>query len=154
MKGPYEIKLCYCIKKQDPKRKIGFLIFYLPHFSLKKFLDPFISQKKNSSDYRLHGTQNDRLELTVSTQKSVLKNMHWGLRYWPKRAQIEVAKPNLHILRHFGQYLRTRYVFFKTDFCIETVGSSRSFWVPWSLKRNKFFLPYKGVQANLWAKIK
>ena len=64
VEGPYEIKLCYCVKKQGPKRKIGFLIFYLPHFSLKKFLDPFISQKKNSSDYRLHGTQNDRLELT------------------------------------------------------------------------------------------
>ena len=46
VEGPYKIKLCYCIKKQDPKRKIGFLIFYLPHFSLKKFLDPFISQKK------------------------------------------------------------------------------------------------------------
>ena len=75
VEGPYEIKLCYCIKKQDPKRKIGFLIFYLPHFSLKKFPDPFISQKKNSSDYRLHGTQNNRLELTVSTQKLVLKNI-------------------------------------------------------------------------------
>ena len=126
VKGPYEIKLYYCIKKQDPKRKIGFLIFYLPHFSLKKFLDPFIGQKNNSSDYRLHGTQNDRLELTVSTQKSFLKNMHWVLRYWPKCAQIQVTKPNLHILRHFGPYLGTLYVFFKTDFCIETVSSSRS----------------------------
>ena len=36
---------------------------------------PFISRKKNCSDYRLHGTQNDRLILTVSTHKSVLKNM-------------------------------------------------------------------------------
>ena len=69
VKGPYEIKLYYCIKKQDPKRKIGFLIFYLPHFSLKKFLDPFIGQKNNSSDYRLHGIKNDQLEPTVSTQK-------------------------------------------------------------------------------------
>ena len=69
VKGPYEIKLYCCIKKQDQKRKIGFLIFYLSHFLLKKFLDPFIGQKNNSSDYGLHGTQNDRLELTVSTQK-------------------------------------------------------------------------------------
>ena len=31
--------------------------------------------------HKLHGIQNDRLTLTVSTQKSVLKNMHWVLRY-------------------------------------------------------------------------
>ena len=34
---------------------------------------------------------------------------------------------------HFCQYLRTRWIFFKTDFCVETLGSSRSFWVPWTL---------------------
>ena len=88
VKGPYEIKLYYYIKKQDPNRKIGFLIFYLPFSSLKKFLDPFIGQKYNSSAYRLHGTQNDRLELTVSTQKSDLKNMQRVPRYWPKRLKI------------------------------------------------------------------
>ena len=99
----------------------------LHFFQFFKFQSPFISPKKNSSDYRVHGTQNDRLESRVSTQKLVFKNMHWVLRYWPKCAQIQVAKPNLHILRHFGQYLRTWYVFFKTDFCIETVSSSRSF---------------------------
>ena len=80
VEGPYEIKLYYCIKKQDLKRKIGFLIFYRPHFSLKKILDPFIGQKNNSSDYRLHDTQNDRLDPTVSTQKSVLKKMYRVLR--------------------------------------------------------------------------
>ena len=127
VKGLYKIKLYYCIKKQDPKRKIGFLIFYLPHFSLKKFLDPFTGQKNNSSDYRLHGTQNDQLELTVSTQKLVLKIMHRVLKYLPKCAKIEVAKPNLHILILFCQYLRTRCINFDTDFCVETVSSSWSF---------------------------
>ena len=34
------------MKKQDPKRKIWFFVFYLPPFSLKKFPDPFMSQKK------------------------------------------------------------------------------------------------------------
>ena len=68
-------------KETESKEKNWILIFYLPHFSLKKFLHPFIGQKNNSSDYRLHGTQNDRLEPTVSTQKSLLKNMHWVLRY-------------------------------------------------------------------------
>ena len=42
----------------------------------EKFQDPCISPKKNSSDYRVHGTQNDQLELMVLTQQSVLKNMH------------------------------------------------------------------------------
>ena len=98
VKGHYEIKLYYCVKKQDPKRKIGFLISYIPHFSLTKLPAPCISKNKNSSDYRLHGTQNDRLELTVSTQKSVLKNMHRVQRYYTICAEIQVAKPNLHIV--------------------------------------------------------
>ena len=42
---------------------------------------PLYKSEKNSSDYRVHGTQNDWLELTVSTQKSVLKSMHRVLRY-------------------------------------------------------------------------
>ena len=67
--------------------------FYLDHSNLHffyvfKFQDPIISPKKNSSDYRVHGTQNDRLEPTVSTQKSVLKNMQRVLRYWPKHLKI------------------------------------------------------------------
>ena len=46
---------------------------YLLNFGLQICLDPFIRQKKFCSVYRLHGTQNDWLELTVSTQKSVKK---------------------------------------------------------------------------------
>ena len=51
--------------------------FYLDHsilhfFYVFKFQDPIISPKKNSSDYRVHGTQNERLEPTVPTQKSIL----------------------------------------------------------------------------------
>ena len=53
--------------------------FHLDHsnrylFLLFKFQDPFISPKKNSSDYRVY--QNDRLETRVSMQKLVLKNMY------------------------------------------------------------------------------
>ena len=47
----------------------------------EKFKDPYISLKKDSYDYMVCGTQNNRLELTVSMQKSVLKNMHRVLRY-------------------------------------------------------------------------
>ena len=35
-----------------------------------------VSEKKNCIDYSVHGIQIDRLGLRVSTQKSVLKNMH------------------------------------------------------------------------------
>ena len=49
-----------------------------------KWCWPLYKWKKNPSDYRVHGIQTDRLGLTVSTQKSVLKNMHRVLRYWPK----------------------------------------------------------------------
>ena len=99
-----------------------------------KLTAPFITRKKNSSDHRVYGTQNDRLELTVSTQKSVLKNMHRVPRYWWKCVGIWPAKPNLHIFGQFWWYLWTQCIFFKPDFCIETVSSSQSFWVPWSLK--------------------
>ena len=35
--------------------------------------DPLYNSKKICSVYRLHGTQNDRLELTVSAQNSVFE---------------------------------------------------------------------------------
>ena len=53
----------------------------LHFFQFFKFQNPFISPKKNSFDYWVYGTQNDRLEPRVSTQKSGLKNMHWVPRY-------------------------------------------------------------------------
>ena len=55
--------------------------FSLGARNFKKTSDPLISEKKNCSDYRVHGIQNDRLGLTVSTQKSVLKNEHRVPRY-------------------------------------------------------------------------
>ena len=51
--------------------------------NFKKMSDPYISEKKNYSDYRVHGIQIDRLGLTVSTQKSFFKNMLRVLRYQP-----------------------------------------------------------------------
>ena len=47
----------------------------LPLALLKMVLSPFVSEKEDS-DYMDHGIQIDRLELMVSTQKWVLKNMH------------------------------------------------------------------------------
>ena len=60
----------------------------LHFFQFFKFQSPFISPKKNSSDYRVHGTQNDQLEPRVSTQKLVLKNMHRVPRYWQKHPKL------------------------------------------------------------------
>ena len=73
--------VCFYIYKSGEKLKKRFFWSYLLFFDRQICLDPFISQKKNFSVYGLHGTQNDRLELTVSTQKSVLKNIHLVPRY-------------------------------------------------------------------------
>ena len=53
-------------------------------FPLNFGSDPLKGKKKNCSDYGVHGIQIDRLRLTVSMQKSVLKNMHRVPRYRPK----------------------------------------------------------------------
>ena len=85
-----------------------------------------MSEKKICSDYRVHGIQIDQLGLMISTQQSVLKNMHRVLRYHQKSVQNWTSKPNQQILTYFGRYLRTRCIFFKTDCCVEIVTPSRS----------------------------
>ena len=64
-----------------------FWIFILTTFTAIFFLllqipGPLISPKKNSSNYRVHGTQNDRLESRVSIQKLV-----WSPEILAKRSQ-------------------------------------------------------------------
>ena len=66
------------MKKLNHLNMGNILYFHLDHsccylFYLFKFQDQV--RKKNSSDFRVYGTQNDRLETTVSTQTSVLKYM-------------------------------------------------------------------------------
>ena len=78
-------------------------------------------------------------ELTVSTQ-----NWFWIIcirsRIFAKRLEIlDVLVEKLN-LDTFNQYIRTQCILIKTDFCVETVGSSRSFWVPWT-----FFQLIKGI---------
>ena len=95
--------------------------------------DPFIGEKKNCSDYRVHGIQIDWLRLTVSMQKSVLKNMHRVPRYHQKSVKNWPSKPNQQNLTHFGRFLWPRCIFFKIVFCVETVSPSQSIWIPWTL---------------------
>ena len=82
--------------------------------------------------------QTDRpsdLVLDASTPKH--KNLKCGKRkvetYWTKHLKIWRFGLATWILAYFAKYLRTQCTFFKTDFCIETMSSSRSFWVPWTL---------------------
>ena len=58
--------------------------------------------KKNRSDYRVQGIKIDQLGLTISTQKSVLKNVHRVPRYYPKSVQNRPSKPNQQNLTHIG----------------------------------------------------
>ena len=85
------------------------------------------------SECSFHGTQNDRQDLTVSTQKSVWKTMHPDPRYIQNCFLTLWAKPNRQPKTDFNQYLGQYWVLLQTDFCVETVRSCRSFWVPWKL---------------------
>ena len=74
-------------------------------------------------------TQNDRLDPTVSMQKSVWKSDHRRLRNLQNYFSTWHAKPNHNLILFFLNYLGLGWSVFQTNFCIETVGSRRSFWV-------------------------
>ena len=68
---------------------------------------------------------------------SIIMNLNIGIGIWylqgslsvsvyQKSVQNRPSKPNLQNLIHFDQYLGTRCIVFKTDFCDETVNPSRS----------------------------
>ena len=68
-------------------KMINFKFFWLMATALSwltKWLWPLYKWKKNWLDYSVHGIQNDRLGLTVATQKSVWKNLHRVPRYLSK----------------------------------------------------------------------
>ena len=88
--------------------------FWSPSKTLKNRLTPY-NPNFFCSFHRVFVTQNDWLELTVSTKKSVLKNMHWVPRYYQKSFQNQPSKPNQQTLTHFGWYLskmKEKHVFF------------------------------------------
>ena len=55
--------------------------------------DPFKGEK-NCSDYGVHRIQIDRLGLTISTQKSILKIVHRVPRFYQKSVQNQPSKQN------------------------------------------------------------
>ena len=77
-----------CILRWYLPFPINFGVIYLWGSAPQLFTTPFITQKKFCSVYRVHGTQNDRLELTILMNKSVLKNMHRVLRNMSKCPKI------------------------------------------------------------------
>ena len=119
--------------------------FSLGARNFKKMSDPFICQK-NCSDYRVHGIQIDRLGLTISTQKSVLKNMHRVPRYYQKSVQNRPSKPNLQNLIHFGRYFWPRYIFL--HFALKPWVQAGWFEYHEPHNLNNFFSPFKGSQQN------
>ena len=50
-----------------------------------------------------------------------------------KKCQNRHSKPKQQNLTHFGWYLMTQCIIFKTNFCVEIVSPSLSIWIPWSL---------------------
>ena len=79
----------------------------------------------------------------------VLKSMHWIPRYWTKCVKIWKFGLLSKIPPHLYKYLGIRCLFFKTDFCFETVSLSQSFWVPWIPKTEQFFFSYNGLILSL-----
>ena len=55
--------------KMESTFPFNFGVIYLGGSAPQIFTTPFISPKKSCSVYMVHGTQNDRLEFMVSTQK-------------------------------------------------------------------------------------
>ena len=65
------------------------------HFKVFTYL--LYKSKNISSDYRLHGTQNNWLDPTVLTQKLVWKNMQW--EYQQKGRTFLAAKQALSTIK-------------------------------------------------------
>ena len=97
------------------------------------------------SIYGVHGTLFDRLGLTISTQKSVLKKKHRVMRYCPKYVEIWTFGSKSQFLTHISWFLWTHCIVLKTGWCVETVSPSRSKRVPWTPKTERnYFWPLKG----------
>ena len=77
-----------------------------------KFQDPFKNPKKRSSGYKVRGAQNDRLEPTVSTRKSVFKNMAKMYPNFSFQAKCQKFIP-------FRQYLWTPMNIFQNQFALK-----------------------------------
>ena len=94
---------------EGKKEFFDFGMFQTHHKFVKGWRGPLYRSKKSFSVYRVHGIQNDRLELTASTQQLVLQNMHRVLSYWsicPKIRRFGLASK---IWTRFDQYLGIRY---------------------------------------------
>merc|ERR1712208_177592 len=76
------------------------------------------------------GTQNLKLEMLFTTQKSVFNFEHPSRRKYPKCDQKWLIKPNCQIWTHLGHFLRVGSSKFKTDFCVVTSILSFKFRVP------------------------
>ena len=112
---------------------------------LSKFLCPFISEKKNCLDYRVHGIQNDRLNLTVSTQKLVLENMHRVPRYSPKCVKFCRFGLESRFWQFFGNIFVLCAYFSKPIFALKPWDWAGRFEYH-ALYKKKNFFTYKGAE--------
>ena len=93
----------------------------------------------------------DRLGLLVLLQKSVLKNVHWDPKYNQKSVENQPSKPNQQNSTHFSQYRGTRCMFFKTDFCVETVSPSWSIYIEIPKHTNISIILQISMQQKFWS---
>ena len=139
------------------KAKFQKNVFFCPTYSILAFLiaiSPIWGHKKNFFKVWHVGTQNLRLEMLITAQKSVFNFDHPSRRKCPKTNQKWRFEPNGWILVCFGHFLRLGLSKLKTDFCAVISISSLKFWVPTCHTLKKFFLrPQIGLFAIKKAKI-
>ena len=108
--------------------------------------DLCLGEKKNCSYYRVHGIQIDRLGLTVSTQKLVLKTMHWVPSYRSKCIKFCRFGLKGWFLHFFGNILGLGAYFLKLIFALKPWVQAGRFEYHEPYNPNIFFSPLKGSE--------
>ena len=126
-------------------------VFFGPTYSILAFLiaiSPIWGRKKNFFKVWHVGTQNLRLEMLITAQKSVFNFDHPSRRKCPICAKIQPFCSKGHFWSVLGHFLWLGWSKLKTDFCAVISISSFKFWVPTCHTLKKFFF---GPQIGLIA---
>ena len=127
------------------------MFFFGPTYSILAFLiviSPIWGRKKNFFKVWHVGTQNLKLEMLITAQKSVFNFDNPSRRKCPKHTKIQPFGSKHHFWLVFGHFLRLGWSKFKMDFCAVISISSLKFWVPTCHTLNKTILrPQIGLIA-------
>ena len=104
-----------------------------------KFYSPYLRSEKKIAKVWHVGTQNLKLEMLITVQKSVFNLDHPSQRKCPICAKIQPFCSKGHFWSVLGHFLWLGWSKLKTDFCAVISISSFKFWVPTCHTLKKFF---------------